>query len=203
MITPVVLSGGSGTRLWPLSRKLHPKQLLPLINETSLLQDTINRLQGLKSLEPAVVICNEEYRFMVAEQAHSTHIGVSSIILEPVGRNTAPAIALAAFNAVKTDEDAVLLVLPADHDIKNIAEFHQAIEIGLRQAVEGHFVTFGIVPDRPETGYGYIKSASTVAVNEVASIEKFIEKPELAAATKYVEEGGFYWNSGMFMFRAS
>ena len=199
MITPVVLSGGSGTRLWPLSRKLHPKQLLPLLNETSLLQDTINRLQGLEDLEPTVVICNEEYRFMVAEQAHST----SAIILEPIGRNTAPAIALAAINAVQTNEDAVLLVLPADHDIKNVDAFHDAIKLGLQQANNGQFVTFGIVPDKPETGYGYIKSASSVAINEVSAIDQFVEKPELEVAKKYLEEGGYYWNSGMFMFKAT
>ena len=203
MITPVVLSGGSGTRLWPLSRKAHPKQLLPLLNQTSLLQDTINRLDGLKDIDKTVVICNEEYRFMVAEQTHATRIGAGAIILEPVGRNTAPAIALAAFNAMLTNEDAVLLVLPADHDIKNVSEFHKAIEAGLQQALENHFVTFGIVPDRPETGYGYIKSAATVGINEVAAIEKFVEKPDLATATKYLNEGGYYWNSGMFMFKAS
>lgn len=154
MITPVILSGGSGTRLWPLSRKMHPKQLLPLLNQTSLLQDTINRLDGLKDIDSTVVICNEEYRFMVAEQAHATRLDASAIILEPIGRNTAPAIALAAFNALQTDEEAVLLVLPADHDIKNVGAFHKAIEVGLQQAVDGHFVTFGIVPDAPETGYG-------------------------------------------------
>ena len=203
MITPVVLSGGSGTRLWPLSRKLHPKQLLPLLNETSLLQDTINRLHGLKDLEKTVVICNEEYRFMVAEQAHSTDIGVSAIILEPIGRNTAPAIALAAFNAMQTDEDAVLLVLPADHDIRDVNSFHQAIETGLQQAQKNHFVTFGILPDRPETGYGYIKAASSVGLNEVSDIDQFVEKPDLATATQYLEEGAYYWNSGMFMFKAS
>jgi len=203
MITPVVLSGGSGTRLWPLSRKLHPKQLLPLLNETSLLQDTINRLKGLENLEPTVVICNEEYRFMVAEQAHSTSVGTSAIILEPIGRNTAPAIALAAINAVKADEDAVLLILPADHDIKNTDAFHDAIKVGLQQANKGQFVTFGIVPDKPETGYGYIKSASSVGVNEVSKIDQFVEKPELEVAKKYLEEGGYYWNSGMFMFKAA
>jgi len=203
MITPVVLSGGSGTRLWPLSRKSHPKQLLPLLNQTSLLQDTINRLDGLDHIEPTVVICNEGYRFMVAEQVHSTSIGTSAIILEPVGRNTAPAIALAAFNALQKNEDAVLLVLPADHDIKNVSEFHKVIEIGLQQANKNHFVTFGIVPDSPETGYGYIKSAASIAVNEVSKIEKFVEKPDFETATKYLEEGGYYWNSGMFMFKAS
>ncbi len=203
MITPVILSGGSGTRLWPLSRKAHPKQLLPLLNDTSLLQDTINRLVGLDGIDKAVVICNEEYRFMVAEQAHSTKVGASAIILEPVGRNTAPAIALAAFDALKKDEDAILLVLPADHDIKNITEFHKAIEIGLGQALDDKFVTFGIVPDSPETGYGYIKSADSVGVNEVSKIEKFVEKPDQETATKYLDEGGYYWNSGMFMFKAS
>ena len=186
MITPVILSGGSGTRLWPLSRKMHPKQLLPLLNETSLLQDTINRLQGLEDLEPTVVICNEEYRFMVAEQARSTNLGASAIILEPIGRNTAPAIALAAINTMQVDEDAVLLVLPADHDIKNIDAFHEAIKVGLQQANKGQFVTFGIVPDKPETGYGYIKSANTVRVNEVSDIDQFVEKPELEVAKKYL-----------------
>ena len=172
MITPVVLSGGSGTRLWPLSRKLHPKQLLPLLNQTSLLQDTINRLDGFKNIEKTVVICNEEYRFMVAEQARSTGIGASAIILEPIGRNTAPAIALAAFNALQSDEEAVLLVLPADHDIKDVAEFHKAIDAGLQQALQDQFVTFGVVPNSPETGYGYIKAADSVAVNEVSKIER-------------------------------
>ena len=199
----MILSGGSGTRLWPLSRKLHPKQLLPLLNTSSLLQDTINRLDGFKNIERTVVICNEEYRFMVAEQARSTQIGTSAIILEPVGRNTAPAIALAAFNALLTDEEAVLLVLPADHDIKNVGEFHKVIDTGLQQALDGHFVTFGIVPNSPETGYGYIKAASSVGVNEVADIEKFVEKPDLDTAKKYLKEGGYYWNSGMFMFKAS
>ncbi len=203
MITPVVLSGGSGTRLWPLSRKSHPKQLLPLLNETSLLQDTINRLHELKDIEKTVIICNEEYRFMVAEQARSTSIGASAIILEPIGRNTAPAIALAAFNAMQTNEDAVLLVLPADHDIRNVVEFHKAIETGLQQAQKNHFVTFGILPNSPETGYGYIKSKTSVGVNEVSDIEQFVEKPDLETATKYLKEGGYYWNSGMFMFKAS
>ncbi len=202
MIMPVVLSGGSGTRLWPLSRKSHPKQLLPLLNETSLLQDTINRLQGLESIDDVVVICNEDYRFMVAEQAHSANVGTSAIILEPVGRNTAPAIALAAFNALQKNEDTILLVLPADHDIRNVEAFHTALGVGLQQALNNQFVTFGIVPNSPETGYGYIKSAKEVAVNEVSSIEKFVEKPDLQTATTYLNEGGYYWNSGMFMFKA-
>ena len=203
MITPVILSGGSGTRLWPLSRKSHPKQLLPLLNNTSLLQDTINRLAGKENIDKTIVICNEDYRFMVAEQVHSSGVDTGAIILEPVGRNTAPAIALAAINAMQKDEEAILLVLPADHDIRNVEEFHKAIDTGLQQALSNHFVTFGIVPDRPETGYGYIKAASKVAVNEVSAIEKFVEKPDLETATKYLDEGGYYWNSGMFMFKAS
>ena len=202
MITPVVLSGGSGTRLWPLSRKAHPKQLLPLLNETSLLEDTINRLQGLDDVGKTMIICNEDYRFMVAEQAHSTSLDTSAIILEPVGRNTAPAIALAAFNALEKDENAVLLVLPADHDIQDVNAFHQAISIGLEQALKNQFVTFGIVPNTPETGYGYIKSADKVDVNKVSKIEKFVEKPDSETATQYLKEGGYYWNSGMFVFKA-
>ena len=205
MITPVILSGGSGTRLWPLSRKQHPKQLLPLLNQTSLLQDTINRMDGLEGVEKTIVICNEDYRFMVAEQAHETSIDASAIILEPVGRNTAPAIALAAFNSLEShpDSDPVLLVLPADHDIKNVGAFHDAIRTAQEQAIEGRLVTFGILPDRPETGYGYIKAAESVDIGEVSDIEKFVEKPDTDTATKYLNEGGYYWNSGMFMFRAS
>jgi mannose-1-phosphate guanylyltransferase/mannose-6-phosphate isomerase len=203
MIIPVILSGGSGTRLWPLSRKLHPKQLLPLLNETSLLQDTISRLQGLSGLSQTMVICNEEYRFMIAEQVQSTGISDSSIILEPVGRNTAPAIALAAFNALAANEDAVLLVLPADHDIKDISGFHAAIETGEKEAEKSHFVTFGIVPDAAETGYGYIKAADSVDAGNVSAIEQFVEKPDYETAKKYVDDGGYFWNSGMFMFKAS
>ena len=203
-ILPVILSGGSGTRLWPASRSMYPKQLLPLVGEQTMLQDTVARLGGISELaDDCVVVCNEAHRFLVAEQARATRIGASAIILEPVGRNTAPAIALAAFNALETDEDAVLLVLPADHDIKNIGAFHKAIETGQQQALDGHFVTFGIVPDAPETGYGYIKSDTLVSVNEVANIKEFVEKPDLETATKYLKEGGYYWNSGMFMFKAS
>jgi len=191
MITPVILSGGSGTRLWPLSRKLHPKQLLPLINDTSLLQDTVKRLSGLKNINKTVVVCNEDYRFIVAEQVRSTWVGDSKIILEPAGRNTAPAIALAAFSAKKDD---VLLILPADHLIENTAGFHTAIESGQRQAERGHLVTFGIVPEAPETGYGYIKSSASADLNGVADITQFVEKPDKATAAAYISQGGYYWN---------
>lgn len=202
MIIPVVLSGGSGTRLWPLSRKAHPKQLLPLLNDTSLLQDTINRLAGIQGLYETMIICNEDYRFLVAEQAHSTSLAVSDIILEPVGRNTAPAIALAAFNAISKDDDAVLLVLPADHDIRDVKSFHEAVAVGYEEALNGRLVTFGVVPDGPETGYGYIKAADKVSVNQVSSIDSFVEKPDVTTAKEYIEQGDYYWNSGMFMFKA-
>jgi len=212
MILPVILSGGSGTRLWPLSRKMHPKQLLPLINETSLLQDTVNRLTDSPEISRAVVICNEEYRFLVAEQIGNTKLKHSDIILEPVGKNTAPAIALAAITALEKDrekdEDPVLLVLPADHVIEDVKGFHEALAIGLKQAEEGEFVTFGIIPARPETGFGYIKADcakgnSSKGEGEFYPVERFVEKPDEDNAKKYVDDGGYYWNSGMFMFKAS
>ena len=202
MIVPVVLSGGSGTRLWPLSRKLHPKQLLPLINDTSLLQDTINRCTSCSSIDRAIVICNEEYRFMVAEQVQNSQIDKVDIILEPFGRNTAPAIALAAMNLIK--EDPVMLVLPADHDIKNIKAFIESVAIGEEQSIKGNMVTFGIVPNKPETGYGYIKAGAPEGDRSTCyQVEKFIEKPDEKTAKQYIKDGGYYWNSGMFMFKAS
>ncbi|HEB54895.1 MAG TPA: mannose-1-phosphate guanylyltransferase/mannose-6-phosphate isomerase [Gammaproteobacteria bacterium] len=203
MILPVVLSGGSGTRLWPLSRKMHPKQLLPLINETSLLQDTINRLTTVPDINRGVVICNEEYRFMVADQVHHTDLKQCDIILEPVGKNTAPAIALAAITALSNDEDPVMLVLPADHVILNVEAFHRALVTGEKCAQQGEFVTFGIVPDGPETGFGYIKANREGGDGNVFPVERFVEKPDLAHAQQYLDEGGYYWNSGMFMFTAS
>ncbi len=203
MILPVILSGGSGTRLWPLSRKMHPKQLLPLINETSLLQDTINRLTVSSDISQGMVICNEEYRFLVAEQVTSTRLKQCDIILEPVGKNTAPAIALAAITALEGEKDPVLLVLPADHVIENVEAFHEALAIGKQQAETGAFVTFGIVPDRPETGFGYIKADRRAGNSAAYPVERFVEKPDLEHAKQYVDDGGYYWNSGMFMFKAS
>jgi mannose-1-phosphate guanylyltransferase/mannose-6-phosphate isomerase len=206
LIVPVILSGGSGTRLWPLSRKLSPKQLLPLINETSLLQDTINRLAGSPEIDHAVVICNDEYRFMVAEQVRNTGISTSEIILEPVGRNTAPAIALAAFNAIEKDGDAgdtVLLVLPADHVIQNVDAFLKLLETGKQQALQRKLVTFGVVPDKPETGFGYIRAHATDAAQAVYDVDAFVEKPDSETAAAYLKQGHYYWNSGMFMFTAS
>jgi len=202
MIVPVILSGGSGTRLWPLSRKMHPKQLLPLLNETTLLQDTVNRFKNADEINHAVIICNESYRFMVAEQVRQSEIEGMDIILEPIGRNTAPAIALAAFNAMEDEQDPILLVLPADHDIRDVEGFLDAVEVGQKQSEAGNLVTFGIVPDQPETGYGYIKAGDSIDEN-CYSVANFVEKPDKATAESYIEQGGYYWNSGMFMFKAS
>lgn len=202
MIIPVILSGGSGTRLWPLSRKMHPKQLLPLLNKTTLLQDTVNRFQNAAEINHAIVICNESYRFMVAEQVRQSEMKSVDIILEPVGRNTAPAIALAAFNAMVDDHDPILLVLPADHDIRDVAGFLTAVNLGQQQSEAGNLVTFGIVPNKPETGYGYINASDSISDN-CYSVAGFVEKPDMATAEKYIEQGGYYWNSGMFMFKAS
>lgn len=202
MIVPVILSGGSGTRLWPLSRKMHPKQLLPLLNKTTLLQDTVNRFQNAAEINHAIVICNESYRFMVAEQVRQSEMKSVDIILEPVGRNTAPAIALAAFNAMVDDHDPILLILPADHDIRDVAGFLTAVNLGQQQSEAGNLVTFGIVPNKPETGYGYINAGDSIGDN-CHSVAGFVEKPDMATAEKYIEQGGYYWNSGMFMFKAS
>ncbi|MDH5712157.1 MAG: mannose-1-phosphate guanylyltransferase/mannose-6-phosphate isomerase, partial [Gammaproteobacteria bacterium] len=202
MIVPVILSGGSGTRLWPLSRKMHPKQLLPLLNETTLLQDTVNRFKNATEINHAVVICNESYRFMVAEQVRQSAMKSVDIILEPFGRNTAPAIALAAFNALQAEQDPVLLVLPADHDIRDVKRFLDAVKIGQKQSEAGNLVTFGIVPDKPETGYGYINAGDSIGEN-CYLVAGFVEKPDRATAEGYIEQGSYYWNSGMFMFKAS
>ena len=203
MLTPVILSGGSGTRLWPLSRDLYPKQFLPLIGELTMFQDTVRRLTGLAA-EPPVVVCNEQHRFIVAEQLRRMGSQATSIVLEPVGRITAPAVAVAALTAIRAaaadGADPVLLVMPADHVIGNVKRFHEAVEIGFRAAGEGKLVTFGIVPDKAETGYGYIRRGEAQgAVNRVAA---FVEKPDLARAQAYVASGEYFWNSGMFMFSA-
>ena len=202
MIVPVILSGGSGTRLWPLSRKMHPKQLLPLLHETTLLQDTANRFKSSSDVTSGMVICNDDYRFMVAEQIRQSSLDNVDIILEPMGRNTAPAIALAAFNAIKDSNDPILLVLPADHDIKNVDGFIKAVDVGAEQSNDGRLVTFGVVPDMPETGYGYIQAGKAVS-DDCSVVKRFVEKPDQATAEQYIKEGNYYWNSGMFMFKAS
>ena len=202
MLIPVILSGGSGTRLWPLSRELYPKQLLPLVGKHTMLQETVRRLDGLNVAEP-LVVCNEAHRFLVAEQLRALDIKPQAIILEPVGRNTAPAIALAALRAAP---DALLLVLPADHVFRDVPAFQTAIRTAVPAAQAGKLVTFGIVPTAPETGYGYIKQASVGSVSVIAAgvhaIEQFIEKPDLPRAQQFLQAGGYYWNSGMFLFKA-
>ena len=204
MLIPVILSGGSGTRLWPLSRELYPKQLLPLVSKGTMLQETLARVQGVEGVGAPVVVCNESHRFLVAEQLREINAKPQSILLEPIGRNTAPAVAIAAMAAVSAAEsnsDSILLVLPADHVIRNVAAFRAAVAIGRRAAEQGKLVTFGVVPDKPETGYGYIKRSA--GEGPTFPIAQFVEKPDLATAARYVESKEYFWNSGMFMFRAT
>lgn len=204
MILPIIMSGGSGSRLWPLSRALHPKQFLALLNEKTLLQETINRLDNATCLDP-LIICNNEHRFIVAEQLRENGTQASDIILEPMGKNTAPAITLAALAAIEKNQDPLLLVLAADHVIKDISAFQQAVVDAKAFAMQGKLVTFGIVPTHAETGYGYIKQGDQkIQANSIGfDVERFIEKPDLATAHAYLESGQYLWNSGMFMFKAS
>ena len=199
-ITPVILSGGSGTRLWPLSRKDHPKQYLPLVSDNTMLQETILRLDGLDNLTDPIIICNDSHRFLVAGQCQQIGIINPTILLEPAGRNTAPAIAATALQSYKDLGNTLLLVLSADHVIQNIPAFHQAINIASRQALEGKLVTFGIVPTDANTGYGYIKSYKD-DVDGAYKVEKFVEKPNTETAESYLQQGGYLWNAGMFMFK--
>jgi mannose-1-phosphate guanylyltransferase/mannose-6-phosphate isomerase len=200
MLVPVILSGGAGTRLWPLSRELYPKQLLALVGPQTMLQDTVQRLNGLEVSAP-MVVCNEAHRFLVAEQLRAIDCKPRAIVLEPVGRNTAPAIALAAHATLAGEEgDPLLLVLPADHVIPDVAAFHSAIEVASASARNGALVTFGIVPTAAETGYGYIRRGALSAGSY--RIAEFVEKPDLARAQAFVSSGEYYWNSGMFLFRA-
>lgn len=197
---PAVMCGGSGTRLWPLSRALFPKQFLPLVNDTSMLQDTLLRLPNNCS-EP-MFICNEEHRFLVAEQVRQLSQNQGTILLEPEGRNTAPAVALAAINALEQDKNALLLVLAADHVIQDTAAFHQAVAQASIAAEQGKLVTFGIVPTHAETGYGYIKKGIERTENSF-DVAQFVEKPNQDVADKYLASGEYLWNSGMFLFKAS
>ena len=197
MITPVIMAGGSGTRLWPLSRAAHPKQFLALNDTKTMLQQTVERLADLPTSEP-VTICNEEHRFFVAEQLREID-ALGKIILEPVGRNTAPAIALAAL--VERDNDPLLLILAADHVIANQRAFTETVMKAVPLAEAGKLVTFGIVPTEPHTGYGYIEASAPVA--DAYEVSSFKEKPDVDTAVQYVADGSYYWNSGMFLFKAS
>jgi mannose-1-phosphate guanylyltransferase len=201
MLLPVVMAGGSGSRLWPLSRSLYPKQFISLTSEKSMLQETIVRLSGLDHQSP-LIICNEEHRFIVAEQLRKQNIQHGGIILEPVGRNTAPAIALAALHAVNNGEDPLLLVLAADHVIQDSFAFSDAVRAAIPSAEQGMLITFGIIPTAPETGYGYIKHGDAID-ESVFRVAQFVEKPDLDTAQQYLASGEYYWNSGMFLFKAS
>jgi len=206
MLTPVILSGGAGTRLWPLSRELYPKQLLALLGKRTMIQQTALRLGGLNATAP-VIICNDAHRFLVAEQLRQLSLSPRAIVLEPFGRNTAPAIALAAMAALKAseDQDSVLLVLPADHVIRDVGAFQRAIQVALPAAEAGRLVTLGVVPQSPETGYGYIRRGEALVEKGqqgVHHIAQFVEKPSLERAQQFLDSGDYYWNSGMFLFRA-
>ena len=201
MILPVIMAGGTGSRLWPLSRQLNPKQFLKLCGDSTLLQQTLSRLDGLHTSAPSI-ICNEDHRFMVAEQLRQLTVKNASILLEPVGRNTAPAIALAALNATRNGQDPVMLVLAADHFIADQSAFQQAVKEAEELALQDKLVTFGIVPTQPETGYGYIQRGSALP-EQGYQVARFVEKPDSATAQGYLDSGDYYWNSGMFMFKAS
>jgi mannose-1-phosphate guanylyltransferase/mannose-6-phosphate isomerase len=202
MLIPVILSGGVGSRLWPVSRELHPKQFLPLLGDLSMLQETLQRSSALE-VAPPIVVCNEAHRFLVAEQLRQIEMQSGAIILEPEGRNTAPAVALAALKALAEDPEAQLLVLPADHHIQDVTAFITAAEKSLNLVTEGRLVTFGVVPTSPEIGYGYIKCGDSRGGDAQFDLECFVEKPDLVTAQAYLESGEYLWNSGMFLFRAA
>lgn len=202
-IVPVVLSGGSGTRLWPLSREKYPKQLLPLVDEQSMLQATVARIDGIPGVGDPLLVCNEEHRFVVAEQIRLLNKR-GKIILEPFGRNTAPALTLAALFASQDGADPVLVVMPADHVILDAVAFQDAVIKAASLAETGVAVTFGIAPDCPETGYGYIQKGALLAgQTDVFQLTRFVEKPELDVAQAYLDSGDYLWNSGLFVMRAS
>ncbi|MFC5584034.1 mannose-1-phosphate guanylyltransferase/mannose-6-phosphate isomerase [Nitratireductor kimnyeongensis] len=201
MFVPVIMAGGMGTRLWPVSREHYPKQFCTLVGDTTMLQQTMARLAGLDCAAP-LTVCNEEHRFLAAEQLRLAGIEKSPILLEPMGRNTAPAITLAALQATAKGEDPLLLVMPADHLIQNVPAFHEGVAKAQILANEGRLVTFGIVPTSPETGFGYIRRGERIGETGFV-VSGFAEKPDLATAQAYLKDGGYDWNSGMFMFRAS
>lgn len=202
MTVPVILAGGSGTRLWPLSRELYPKQLINMYNRHTMLQNTVLRLSDLEGMDAPLIVCNDVHRFMTAEQLQLIQVVPRAIILEPAAKNTAPAIALAAIQLTAQDQDPVMLVLPADHRINDVSAFYRGIEQGKTLVDDGYLITFGIVPDTPETGYGYIQKGPSLKDN-VCRIQRFVEKPDLNTAESYLSSGDYCWNSGMFMFKAS
>ena len=202
ILQPVLLSGGSGTRLWPLSREAYPKQFLPLVGDNTMMQDTWLRVAPIASVAP-IVVANEDHRFLAAEQLRLVGVEHAAIVLEPVGRNTAPAIAAAALQATADGGDPLLLVLPSDHVVRDAEAFRAAVQAAMPAAEDGALVTFGIVPEAPETGFGYIQSGGGGDGRGVRKVLRFVEKPDAATAQSYLDAGGYYWNSGMFLFRAS
>jgi mannose-1-phosphate guanylyltransferase / mannose-6-phosphate isomerase len=200
---PVVLSGGSGSRLWPLSRGLFPKQLLALAGENSLIQDTVLRAKAIDCFAP-IIICNAEHRFLIAEQMRAANVAPARIVLEPAGRNTAPAVAIAALMIAETDPNGIALVMPADHIVRNRTKFAESVASAMAAAERGYLVTFGIAPNAPETGYGYVQRGD--ALQDLAgtfAVKRFVEKPDAATAASYIAAGDYSWNSGMFVFKAS
>ncbi len=203
-IRPVILSGGVGMRLWPLSRALYPKQLLALVSESTMLQETARRVTGTGRFAAPLVVCNHEHRFIVAEQLREIGVEPRAIVLEPDGRNTAPAAAVAALMLAREDEAALLLLLPSDHAIADVEGFHAAVDAGVAAARAGSLVTFGMAPRKPESGYGYIQRGEPLAAGAGCyQVARFVEKPESAAARAMLDQGGWYWNSGMFLFSAA
>src|SRR5450631_2380322 len=200
LLVPVILSGGAGTRLWPLSREMYPKQLLALTGKLTMLQETATRLAGIFGAQPPIVVCNEAHRFTVAEQIRALGVKASAILLEPAGRNTAPAVALAALKALEIDADATLIVAPADHVIRDVRKFAQDADLAVALAQENKLITFGIVAHAPETGYGYIRRGD--GKGPAYPVAQFIEKPPLDVAAQFVASGDYFWNSGMFVFKA-
>jgi mannose-1-phosphate guanylyltransferase/mannose-6-phosphate isomerase len=200
-VVPVILSGGAGTRLWPLSREMYPKQLLALTSKQTMLQDTVARLATIAGAIPPIVVCSEAHRFTVAEQLRALGVRASAILLEPAGRNTAPAVALAALAALDISAEATLVVAPADHVIRDVRKFSQAADVAVSLAQEDKLITFGIVAHAPETGYGYIRRGD--GVGPAYPVAQFIEKPPVDLAVQFVATGDYYWNSGMFVFKAS
>jgi mannose-1-phosphate guanylyltransferase len=198
---PIIIAGGSGTRLWPLSRGNYPKQFLPLHGNQTMFQQTLLRLRGLQH-SPAMLICNEEHRFIAAEQIRQQGAKHSGIFLEPVGRNTAPAVALAAFKVAEDNPEEILLILAADHVIEDVNAFQKSVSLATEHAQQNKLVTFGIVAKHAETGYGYVRRGTMLSDEKTFNVSQFVEKPDAATAAKYVESGEYYWNSGMFMFKA-